>query len=606
MRYVAFAWDSSNTAQTAQVHELRLRLLLSPREWKIPVDTPGLVVFVDAAVDDVLTHVLENAGLILGRLFDKSYDSCELPRRIEFTRDRLTSIQNSEGRKLFNDYWGSYVAFIRAPVGPLLHVARDPSGGVQCFYLRVGEVFVFFARLSDAECILNRPLTLNWRYIEDHLVHGGFPCADTGVTDVYRLLPGGCLVCSSRRLFTTNYWNPLELYAENPIEDIETARRMLRQAVRAAVHAWASCYRDIILLLSGGLDSAIVLACLRDAPGRPHVVALNYYSRGADSDERAFARIAADEAGVPLIEECRDPSVSWGPLLHLKRSPVPCAMIGTLQTYRQIAEVVAKTSAQVQFTGTGGDLLFYRHAAFLAAAEYVQRCGLGREAYRHALSAAYLDRTSIWTVFKRIVHHGVIRADFAALPDAILARPLLSARLQNRANLERVAQRQSIWRNNLPAGKSYQVRCLMPALSPLDVPFELPDMVPELAPLLSQPVIETCLRIPLYVLMRDGRDRALAREAFRAEIPAAVHARQSKGGVEEHVTDSLLANLAVVKELLIGGRLADAGLIDEAGIRDALRRQPSTLSIRAAQLYEYLNVEAFVRSWCHESRREAF
>ena len=53
-------------------------------------------------------------------------------------------------------------------------------------------------------------------------------------------------------------------------------------------------------------------------------------------------------------------------------------------------------------------------------------------------------------------------------------------------------------------------------------------------PLLSQPLVELCLRIPTYVLIRSGRDRALARRAFAADLPAEIVRALPKGRADQH------------------------------------------------------------------------
>jgi asparagine synthase (glutamine-hydrolysing) len=148
-----------------------------------------------------------------------------------------------------------------------------------------------------------------------------------------------------------------------------------------------------------------------------------------------------------------------------------------------------------------------------------------------------------------------------------------------------------------PAGKHYQAACLYRALCPFERPPTLRDALPEVAPLLSQPVVEACLRIPLYTLMHDGRDRALARDAFAGAIPEAICHRQGKGGLEEHAARSLHHNLALVRPLLLEGHLVDAGLLDRHKVADALTRDPTRSIGRVAELMEYTTVEAWLRSW---------
>ena len=60
----------------------------------------------------------------------------------------------------------------------------------------------------------------------------------------------------------------------------------LRETTVGCEHAWASCYDGIVHNLSGGLDSSIVLSCLKSAPSRPRVTCLNYFTTGPNEDER--------------------------------------------------------------------------------------------------------------------------------------------------------------------------------------------------------------------------------------------------------------------------------------------------------------------------------
>ena len=67
----------------------------------------------------------------------------------------------------------------------------------------------------------------------------------------------------------------------------------MRECVMDAVRAWASCYSGITLSLSGGLDSSIVYAALRDTPAKAKLTCFHYYPIGTDIDERHYARLVA-------------------------------------------------------------------------------------------------------------------------------------------------------------------------------------------------------------------------------------------------------------------------------------------------------------------------
>jgi asparagine synthase (glutamine-hydrolysing) len=131
-------------------------------------------------------------------------------------------------------------------------------------------------------------------------------------------------------------------------------------------------------------------------------------------------------------------------------------------------------------------------------------------------------------------------------------------------------------------------------------PHEYPVAV---APLCAQPFTELSLRIPTYVLTAGGRDRAIARQAFAADIPAEISLRKTKGGQAEHVKALLFHNRALIRELLLGGFLAQERYLDQGVLDEALSRQPNRLQTWVMQIFAYLDVEVWARS-IHSAREK--
>jgi asparagine synthase (glutamine-hydrolysing) len=114
-------------------------------------------------------------------------------------------------------------------------------------------------------------------------------------------------------------------------------------------------------------------------------------------------------------------------------------------------------------------------------------------------------------------------------------------------------------------------------------------------PLLSQPILELCLRIPVYVLRDGGQDRALARAAFADVLPPEILSRTSKGNTHSHMHEVFENNLPLIREILPGGYLVTEGFIDGATLEDLLNQH------RAAEPYmveilDYVCVESWARS----------
>jgi asparagine synthase (glutamine-hydrolysing) len=113
---------------------------------------------------------------------------------------------------------------------------------------------------------------------------------------------------------------------------------------------------------------------------------------------------------------------------------------------------------------------------------------------------------------------------------------------------------------DLPPGKQMQIRFLAEVIN-RHRPIPHLERAPQHHPLMSQPLIETCLRIPTYLLIRGGRERALAREAFADKLPPEIVRRRDKGSILSHTTEMLRQGEPFVRKVLLEGALAGSGII---------------------------------------------
>ena len=96
--------------------------------------------------------------------------------------------------------------------------------------------------------------------------------------------------------------------------------------------------------------------------------------------------------------------------------------------------------------------------------------------------------------------------------------------------------------------------------------------------------------------MRGGRDRAVARAAFASRLPPEVVWRRGKGRLDSLCTASYLRQRGALADLLLGGRLAERGLLDKPAIETYLAHDLVEGDFAYFRLLEIADVERWVRS----------
>jgi asparagine synthase (glutamine-hydrolysing) len=434
---------------------------------------------------------------------------------------------------------------------------------------------------------------------------------DTGLLGLQELRAGECLkVCGSTavRHFC---WNPVDFACENSIESFDEATKALRGTVRACVQTWAGLFSNMVHSLSGGLDSSIVLSALVKSPRRPTVTALNLYTRTMEGDERALAQKAANQMGVSLVERQLDgTAVDLGQLREMALSPFPdpgCS--NELLTGLIEKTLAADTRAEALFSGVGGDGVFMQTGARWSTADYIKTRGIRWPLLRVAHDAAQVTSESVWTVLGSGVASNWKRA--ASHPRS--QKPLYSFLLA-----EVIEYASDRWRqasllpypdaDKLPIGKRWHIRtsCFSGYYYRPFAALERPEGI---FPLVSQPIRELCLRIPLHLMFQGGIDRAVARSAFAADVPSEIIHRTFKGQSNQVNRDMLDGNLSFLREYLLEGALVGQKLIDVRKLERFLggERPGGMAELMGCNqiMATLLPIEAFIQRWKAEQGRAA-
>jgi len=490
-------------------------------------------------------------------------------------------------RRFAATHWGDYVLFRPEPRGRAITVLRAPCATLGALTVSRDGMTVLTSDLDLLEAATGARQAIDWLFVAHHL---GFPhlrTGRTGLAGVAELRLGESLRFAPEGVQRALAWTPWRFAAaDRQVEDRREACDMVRDAVARSVAALVPSGRTVLLELSGGLDSSILAAALA-AAGRD-ARAVNLVTPAAEGDERRYARATAAACGLDLAElaigDMVDLTVPAGG--RLPRPGIP-AMLAPAD--RLLADHARACGAAAFVSGTGGDCVFCSPASAAPAADALRRFGIGHRFLRAAAEIAAIHQATAWQAGRMAwrqarrppLHRWWPRTETFLRRDAVPQEPEPHPWLAEPEDA-------------LPGRRSH-IRSILASFAHLDG-YARHALAPSVFPLLSQPVIEACLRVPTWLWIAGGRDRSVARGAYRDLLPALVVDRRAKGGMDSYCVRAFEANRAALRPFLLDGHLAGAGLIDHAAIETYLRRSPDGRDDRFYRLLPIIDVERWLRA----------
>jgi asparagine synthase (glutamine-hydrolysing) len=545
-RYIALA---SFESQRRDGDTQSIALILHDLGLQRRFSSPAISVFTSA---DTPVASLPGGGILIGYLFSQD--------GIPYTgRPQSSGCSSAEEmqRYFLENCWGEYV-LVQSPSEDeqSLMVTRDPSGGVPCVYA-VGESSGFITSdISLATSLSLYHRQIDWDFIAQCLTYPHIKSGRTGLIGVKELLPGSSLQLRGAKVATEAAWSPWNFVCTDVRQkDVQTAAAAIREAVSTVVRTWASTDESILLELSGGIDSSIVGTCLRETPAR--VVCCTLVTAVPGADERQYAQLIADYLHTELcVEE-----------LPFERAQFEFALpddsvtprIGPLQHAidQTMADAGERYGVKSFFSGGGGDTVFCFLKGAAPAADAFREFGLaaGITAIR---DLSELHQCTFWKAGR-----------------LTLRKLLRSPKTLPKANSTFVASKtapeppQHPWfdvkSDALPGDRE---RIFDLAGTQIFM-----DAVPRRSkrrlrmPLLSQPVMEACLRAPSWMWIAEGRNRAVARLAFADRLPRAILSRRSKGTFMGYLGSAYRRSKNQMEDFLLGGQLEAHDLLDTGELR---------------------------------------
>lgn len=490
-----------------------------------------------------------------------------------FSRSGATMESSREG-------WGNYLAF--ASDGLRRTVDRAPLTGMPLYWTRHGSGIVCASHLALLGGILPPP-SIDWEFISHALLFINLRTDRTGLLGLSELLPGTQLAFDGATAEIKSTWSPWD---HTPVEKgVQDHARELERRILRSVAALAGSRPEIAIELSGGLDSSIVAASLRAAGA--NFSGITFATSSADGDERHFAEAVAARCGVDLaVIQHGDEEIDLiAPPDILLPRPGAYSVLGGID--RAFATAYAERDISI-FGGIGGDSVFDLDGSVAPILDALGQFGFGRRTFGTVRDVARAGNATIWTALRltaRARRNGR-RVGGRRDPKFLNVDGLPGLQFPHPWDAGEATA---------PQARINHVQAIRYILDFLDRParWHGRDVV---APLLSQPVVEYCLSIPSWTWFTGGRNRAVARAAFAARLPAEVVWRRDKGRLESMCSAAYLRQRPQLRDLLLGGRLAEQGLLDGPAIDAYLSRDLVEGDFDYFRLIEIGDVERWVRA----------
>src|SRR5262249_34087328 len=154
-------------------------------------------------------------------IFNRDIEDTARAVRVELDASESLKIVQTGGRRLFDRYWGRYVALIQDAATSEAWIRGDPSGAMPCLMTVHQGVTLVFSDLEDCFALGVRHFTVNWEYIRLLLAYSGHQSRETALHEVSEVQFGERVRFQGDTVHRSLEWNPFAIAQTNPIQDPE-------------------------------------------------------------------------------------------------------------------------------------------------------------------------------------------------------------------------------------------------------------------------------------------------------------------------------------------------------------------------------------------------
>ncbi|MGM0380653.1 MAG: asparagine synthase (glutamine-hydrolyzing), partial [bacterium] len=438
---------------------------------------------------------------------------------------------------------GMFAAVVWDEKEQQLVAVRDNVGQKPLFYYNSGGTF---AAASEIQALLGQKeinRKINYDGLADYFRLGYYRAPETGFERINKLKPGHYLKVDRGEIVEqTRYWNPASSVQNRPT--VENPKKHVRDTVTEAIKSRLVSDVPVGAFLSGGIDSSIIVGVMQKILDEPVKTVSVGFSEDR-YDERDFARQVAEFNGTDHHEYSVDielPALLPRLVKHVGEPYADSSLVPTFYVSSQTSKVV-----KVALSGDGGDEVFggyrrYRAMKFLNwwnrfVPDFI-RSGiqkifgkLGAPADRRSFAGEILRLLQMLGEEEIEQYLQMVGPGGHHFYRQVLNKDLAD-RASGTASRLITGLKTSIDSAEEPFRRMMLIDIFTYLPGDLLIKTDIASMMNSLecrCPFLDKDVVKLGLQLPEKLLVRDGKQKHILRQAFADILPEEVYNRGKQG-----------------------------------------------------------------------------
>ncbi len=455
--------------------------------------------------------------------------------------------------------------------GEKLFLFRDRFGKKPLFFLKNEQFFAFASEIKALKPLLNS-IKMNEDAMLSYLSFLAPTSPHTFYQGIEKLSAGNYLEFYNNTLTCKPYYSPLHV-SPNQIETEEESLHVIRQRLEKAIHLRLESDVDMASLLSGGIDSALIVAIAKSQGHKLPTFTLGY-ENFQKYDERDNASATAKFLGVQnqeLVISQNDFIEASDAVFDALDEPFNDP--ASIPLYL-LFEAIQKEGYKVVMSGEGSDELFLGYRQYFEYLDIEKASQLGHKNWLKKYFHANFSMNREWEWYKRIFDETLLFRTSGEKFTDLQKNKLLRRNIRDneslqylqscRDNFEKSAHSDaSIWYSYIDL-QHFQAEHFLTKLDRVSMAHSIESRTP----FLDHNLVETVFSLKPELRYQNGITKDLLKKVASAYLDESIVKRKKKGFSNPYM-EYLIASGRIEKILHVNEK---TGLFHKEVLHDYVQR----------------------------------